>query len=34
MAVLRPIRIDIDHNLNPNPGIKATQVFVILGQAF
>ena len=29
-----PIRIDIGHNLNPDPGIKATQVFVTLGQAF
>ena len=29
-----PIRIDIGHNLNPVPGIKATQVFVTLGQAF
>ncbi len=29
-----PIRIDIGHNLNPVPGIKATQVFITLGQAF
>jgi outer membrane protein insertion porin family len=29
-----PIRIDIGHNLNPIPGIKATQVFITLGQAF
>jgi len=29
-----PIRIDIGHNLNPVPGIKPTQVFVTLGQAF
>jgi outer membrane protein assembly factor BamA len=29
-----PIRIDIGHNLNPDPGIKSTQVFVTLGQAF
>lgn len=29
-----PIRIDIGRNLNPIPGIKATQVFVTLGQAF
>ncbi len=29
-----PIRIDIGHNLNAEPGIKATQVFVTLGQAF
>jgi outer membrane protein assembly factor BamA len=29
-----PIRIDIGHNLNSLPGIKPTQVFVTLGQAF
>jgi outer membrane protein assembly factor BamA len=29
-----PIRLDIGHNLNSVPGIKATQVFVTLGQAF
>jgi outer membrane protein insertion porin family len=29
-----PIRIDIGHNLSPIPGIKATQIFVTLGQAF
>lgn len=29
-----PIRIDVGHNLSPIPGIKATQVFVTLGQAF
>ena len=29
-----PIRIDIGHNLNPLPGIKSTQIFVTLGQAF
>jgi outer membrane protein assembly factor BamA len=29
-----PIRLDIGHNLNPIPGIKSTQVFVTLGQAF
>jgi outer membrane protein assembly factor BamA len=29
-----PIRIDIGHNLNGLPGIKSTQVFVSLGQAF
>jgi outer membrane translocation and assembly module TamA len=29
-----PIRIDIGHNLNPPPGLKSTQVFVTLGQAF
>jgi outer membrane protein insertion porin family len=28
------VRFDIGHNLNPIPGIKATQVFVTLGQAF
>jgi outer membrane protein insertion porin family len=29
-----PIRIDVGHNLNPLPGIKSTQFFVTLGQAF
>lgn len=29
-----PIRIDIGHNLNAPPGIKSTQIFVTLGQAF
>ncbi len=29
-----PIRIDIGHNLSPLPGIKATQIFITLGQAF
>jgi len=29
-----PIRIDIGHNLNPVPGIKSTQYFVSIGQAF
>jgi outer membrane protein assembly factor BamA len=29
-----PIRIDIGRNLNPVPGIKATQYFVSIGQAF
>jgi outer membrane protein insertion porin family len=29
-----PVRIDIGHNLNAIPGIKATQIFVSLGQAF
>jgi outer membrane protein assembly factor BamA len=29
-----PIRFDIGHNLNAPPGIKATQYFVTLGQAF
>jgi outer membrane protein assembly factor BamA len=29
-----PIRIDVGHLLSPIPGIKATQVFITLGQAF
>jgi outer membrane protein insertion porin family len=29
-----PIRLDVGHNLNPVPGIKSTQIFVTLGQAF
>ena len=29
-----PIRFDIGHNLNPVPGVKATQFFITLGQAF
>ena len=29
-----PVRIDIGHNLNAVPGIKSTQFFVTLGQAF
>ncbi|HEX6502168.1 MAG TPA: POTRA domain-containing protein [Terriglobales bacterium] len=29
-----PVRIDIGHNLNGPPGIKSTQFFVTLGQAF
>lgn len=29
-----PIRIDVGHNLNAVPGIKATQFFVTIGQAF
>jgi outer membrane protein insertion porin family len=29
-----PIRIDIGHNLNALPGIKSTQIFITLGQAF
>jgi outer membrane protein insertion porin family len=29
-----PVRIDIGHNLNGVPGIKSTQFFVTLGQAF
>jgi outer membrane protein assembly factor BamA len=29
-----PVRIDIGHNLNSQPGIKSTEIFVTLGQAF
>jgi outer membrane protein insertion porin family len=29
-----PVRVDIGHNLNGLPGIKATQIFITLGQAF
>jgi outer membrane protein insertion porin family len=29
-----PVRIDIGRNLNPVPGINATQYFITLGQAF
>jgi outer membrane protein insertion porin family len=29
-----PIRIDLGHDLNPVPGISATQYFITLGQAF
>ena len=29
-----PVRIDIGRNLHPVPGIKATQLFVTLGQSF
>ena len=29
-----PIRLDVGQNLNPIPGIKATQIFITLGQAF
>jgi outer membrane protein assembly factor BamA len=29
-----PVRVDIGHNLNALPGIKATQIFITLGQAF
>ncbi|HXR97803.1 MAG TPA: BamA/TamA family outer membrane protein [Terriglobales bacterium] len=29
-----PIRIDLGHNLNPLPGVKGTQIFITLGQAF
>lgn len=31
---LGPVRIDLGHNLNAPPGIKATQIFITLGQAF
>ena len=29
-----PIRVDVGRNLSPQPGLKATQYFVTLGQAF
>ena len=29
-----PVRIDLGHNFNPLPGIKSTQIFITLGQAF
>jgi outer membrane protein insertion porin family len=29
-----PVRIDIGHNLNAPPGLKSTQLFITLGQAF
>ena len=29
-----PIRIDVGHNLNPVPGIKSTQYYITVGQAF
>lgn len=29
-----PVRIDLGRNLNPVPGIKATQYFISIGQAF
>lgn len=29
-----PIRIDVGHNLNPVPGIKPTQYYITIGQAF
>ena len=29
-----PVRIDLGRNLNPIPGIKATQYFISIGQAF
>jgi outer membrane protein insertion porin family len=31
---LGPVRVDLGHNLNAPPGIKSTQFFVTLGQAF
>jgi len=29
-----PVRVDIGHNLNSPAGVKATQIFITLGQAF
>lgn len=29
-----PVRFDIGHNMNPISGVKATQIFITLGQAF
>jgi outer membrane protein insertion porin family len=29
-----PIRIDLGHNLDPVPGVKSTQYFISIGQAF
>jgi outer membrane translocation and assembly module TamA len=29
-----PVRIDLGHNLNPVAGVKSTQYFVSIGQAF
>jgi outer membrane translocation and assembly module TamA len=29
-----PVRIDLGRNLNPIPGIQATQYFISIGQAF
>jgi outer membrane protein insertion porin family len=29
-----PIRVDVGHNLNPVPGVKSTQYFISIGQAF
>ena len=29
-----PVRFDIGHNINPITGIKSTQYFITLGQAF
>jgi outer membrane protein insertion porin family len=34
MTPVGPIRFDIGRNLNPIPGIKSTQFFITLGQAF
>lgn len=31
---LGPVRFDIGHNLNPVPGVNATQYYVTIGQAF
>jgi outer membrane protein insertion porin family len=33
-TVVGPVRVDVGRNLNPIPGIRATQVFVTVGQAF
>jgi outer membrane protein insertion porin family len=29
-----PVRVDIGRNLNPVPGLSATQYFITLGQSF
>ena len=29
-----PIRVDVGQNLNPIPGVKATNYFISIGQAF
>jgi outer membrane protein assembly factor BamA len=29
-----PVRVDVGRNLNPIEGVKATQIFITLGQAF
>jgi len=29
-----PVRIDLGHNLDPVPGVKSTQYFISIGQAF
>lgn len=29
-----PVRVDVGHNLNPVPGVKSTQYFISIGQAF